>query len=100
VSAFAALVAAPSTVVLDVRTPSEFATGHLTGAHLLDIRATDFDSQIGALDKNATYAVYCHSGNRSGQAIERMKAAGFTHVADLAGGITAWSAAGRPVTTG
>jgi rhodanese-related sulfurtransferase len=54
VAAFAALATAPSTVILDVRTPSEFATGHLTGAHLLDIRAADFDSKLGALDPRSS----------------------------------------------
>lgn len=99
VAGFAGLVTAPSTVVIDVRTPEEFASGHLAGARDLDIRGSDFDSRLASLDKTATYAVYCHSGNRSGQALQRMAAAGFTHVADLSGGIIAWSAAGKTVTT-
>jgi rhodanese-related sulfurtransferase len=100
VSAFAALSGAPSTIVLDVRTPAEFATGHLPNAKDLDIRSADFDAQLGTLDKQATYAVYCHSGNRSGQALDKMKAAGFTHVADLSGGVTAWSQDGKQLVTG
>jgi phage shock protein E len=100
VPGFAALVSSPGTVVLDVRTPQEFAAGHLAGARNLDISAPDFSNQLAALDRSATYAVYCHSGNRSGQALQAMSAAGFGHVADLSGGITAWSEAGRSVTTG
>jgi len=100
VQGFAALAATPATVLLDVRTPEEFAAGHLQGAKNLDIRAADFDTQLAALTKTTTYAVYCHSGNRSGQALERMAAAGFTNVADLSGGITAWTAGGRATTTG
>ncbi|HEY5247692.1 MAG TPA: rhodanese-like domain-containing protein, partial [Dermatophilaceae bacterium] len=52
------------------------------------------------LDKNATYAVYCHSGNRSGAALEQMAAAGFTHLFDLAGGLTAWQAMGGHMVAG
>jgi len=100
VKAFAALAGGASTVVLDVRTPGEFATGHLPNARVLDFRGADFDAQLGTLDKQAMYAVYCHSGNRSGQALQRMQAAGFTHVADLSGGVTAWSQAGRSLVTG
>jgi len=100
VDGFAALAAAPATVLLDVRTAEEFASGHLQGARNLDFRAADFDTRLASLPKGSTYAVYCHSGNRSGQTLDRMSATGFTHVADLSGGITAWTATGRPTTTG
>ena len=100
VEAFASLAATPSVVVLDVRTPAEFASGHLPNAVNVDFRAADFADQVKALDPAKTYAVYCHSGNRSGQALEVFKADGFTHVADLEGGITAWGSAGRQVVTG
>lgn len=100
VKGFAALAGAPTTVVLDVRTPEEFAAGHLPGARDVDFRSVDFDAQLATLDKRATYAVYCHSGNRSGQALQRMQAAGFTQVADLDGGVTAWTQAGNSLVTG
>jgi len=58
-SAFSTAMSAPGTVLLDVRTPAEFATGHLTGARNVDIEGSGFASQIASLDKNATYAVYC-----------------------------------------
>lgn len=64
--------------VIDVRTPEEFATGHLTGAVLMNFQDADFEDQIQALDKSANYFIYCRSGNRAGQAIEVMKQAGFT----------------------
>jgi len=66
----------------------------------IDVEASDFATKIAALDKNATYAVYCRSGNRSGTALEQMAAVGFTHVYDLAGGIGAWQNMGGPMTTG
>ena len=99
-SDFSTAMKQPGTIVLDVRTPAEYASGHLAQAKNIDIEASSFTNQIAALDKNATYAVYCHSGNRSGTALEQMTAAGFTHVYDLAGGLGAWQNMGGPMTTG
>ncbi len=65
--------------VIDVRTPEEFAAGHLAGAVNINVQADDFDAKIGALDPEASYVVYCRSGNRSGVAVDRMSALGFTH---------------------
>ncbi len=86
-------------VILDVRTPQEFAGGHLPGAINVDVESADFTTKIGSLDKAATYAVYCRSGNRSNTAMQEMAKDGFTDVADLTGGITAWSSAGGTITT-
>ena len=83
--------------MIDVRTPAEYASGHLPKAQNIDLKGADFATRIAALDKNATYAVYCHSGKRSATTMEQMTGAGFTHVFDLAGGITDWKSAGRPV---
>ncbi len=99
-SDFATAMKAPGTIVLDVRTPAEFSTGHLPAAKNVDFEGADFATQITALDKNATYAVYCRSGNRSGKAMEQMATAGFAHVYDLAGGISAWKDMGGPMTMG
>ena len=99
-SDFATAMKAPGTIVLDVRTPAEFSTGHLPAAQNVDFEGTDFATRIAALDKTATYAVYCQSGNRSGKAMEQMAAAGFTHVYDLAGGISAWQSMGGPMEMG
>ena len=76
-------VQAAGAVVIDVRTPQEFAEGHLDGAVNIDVNSADFAARIRALDPGARYLVYCRSGNRSAQAVERMKAAGFTSVTDL-----------------
>lgn len=96
-TAFAALVQQPGTVVLDVRTPAEYAAGHLAEAVNIDVNAADFPTRIAGLDKAVTYAVYCRSGNRSAAALEAMKAAGFTRADHLGGGIGAWQSAGLPV---
>jgi rhodanese-related sulfurtransferase len=87
-------------VVLDIRTPEEFAEGHLEGAVLVDFYAPDFAEQLAALDTDVPYLLYCRSGNRSGQALGVMEQLGFTSVANVDGGILAWSDAGLPVTTG
>jgi phage shock protein E len=99
-SDFSTAMAKPGTIVLDVRTPGEFASGHLPQAQNIDIEAADFATRIAALDKNSTYAVYCHSGNRSGVALDKMAGVGFTHLYDLAGGIGAWQSMGGPMVMG
>lgn len=94
---FSRIAAAATTHVLDVRHPEEFVAGHLANAQNIDVEASTFTSEIAKLDKNATYAVYCHSGRRSGIATEQMAKAGFAHLYNLNGGIAAWSAAGGAV---
>lgn len=64
-------------VVLDVRTPEEFATGHLRGAQNLNFRDPNFPTQLAALDTIKTYVLYCASGNRSGKAAVLMQEKGF-----------------------
>ncbi|WP_249368658.1 MULTISPECIES: rhodanese-like domain-containing protein [unclassified Actinomyces] len=76
--------AAPEAII-DVRTPEEFAEGHLEGAVNIDVSSENFDESIAALDTTVSYGVYCRSGNRSAQAVARMEAAGFTDVRDLGG---------------
>jgi phage shock protein E len=64
--------------VIDVRTPAETSAGHLDGSLLFDVQDPAFMDSLATLDKSADYYVYCRSGNRSGQAIQIMKDAGFT----------------------
>lgn len=97
---FAAALKRPGTTVLDVRTPGEFAQGHLPGAVNLDIEGADFGARVAQLDPAGAYAVYCRSGNRSGVALEAMAQSGFTGAYDLTGGIGAWQQAGGEVVTG
>jgi rhodanese-related sulfurtransferase len=84
-------------VILDVRTPAEFAAGHLAGAIMIDYNAGNFRSDADKLDKNKSYLVYCRTDNRSGQAVAIMKELGFKEVYDMDGGLTEWQAAGYPV---
>ncbi len=71
---------AEGTVIIDVRTPGEFASGHLEGALNIDVQSPDFAAQVSQLDPNQEYFIYCRSGNRSGQAISQMTNMGFTNM--------------------
>ena len=84
-----------SRVVIDVRTPAEYAAGHIVGAQNIDVEAADFGSKIALLDKDAPYLVYCHSGRRSGNAATQMASAGFTDIVD-GGAMADLVAAGAP----
>ena len=85
--------------VIDVRTPGEFAAGHLEGAVNMDVEGGQFSALIADLPTDGAYMVYCQSGRRSALAAQAMIDAGFTQVYDL-GGIADWQAAGLPVVTG
>lgn len=83
VSSLAGCAAEPRAVtefaaVIDVRTTDEWNSGHLESALLIPIASSNFDAQLEELDKAADYYIYCRSGNRAGQAIDRMIDAGFT----------------------
>ncbi|MEY3250945.1 MAG: hypothetical protein RLZZ27_1053 [Actinomycetota bacterium] len=97
VTDFSSKVAEAGVITLDVRTPGEFAEGHIEGAQLIDFQSGNFENEISSLDKNATYAVYCRSGNRSGQAVKVMHDAGFHNVYNLNGGVVDWASAGLPL---
>ncbi len=84
-------------VLLDVRTPQEFETGHIRGAQNVDFLNTDFLEKIGQLDKSKNYVVYCGSGRRSGKATAQMSALGFSNITDVDGGMAAWNEASLPV---
>ena len=60
------------TVVIDVRTASEYASGHLEGAVNIDFQSPEFASRISDLDEELDYIVYCQSGNRSARAVAEM----------------------------
>jgi rhodanese-related sulfurtransferase len=94
---FSEVVAQPGVIVLDVRTPEEFNAGHIANAININLEGSDFTSEVSKLDMNATIAVYCRSGNRSGVATEQMVELGFTDMYDMQGGILDWEAAGGPV---
>lgn len=69
--------------LLDVRTPGEFASGHIDGA--VNIPVQDLQTRLGELDKVQPVVVYCASGKRSSAAMSMMKEGGFAQVYDLGG---------------
>src|SRR5688572_13394361 len=81
--------------VIDVRTPEEFAAGHVDGAVRIGLADPDFASQVAELDPALGYVVYCRTGNRSAQAATQMRAVGLD-VYD-GGGLDDMVAAGWPV---
>jgi len=87
-------------VILDVRTPEEYAEGHLEGAVLVDFYDADFADQLAELDPDVPYLVYCRSGNRSGQTLPIMEQLQFGSASDIDGGIIAWADAGLPIVAG
>ena len=97
VSEFSSKVTEAGVITLDVRTPGEFNEGHIEGALLVDFQSGNFENEIASLDKSKTYAVYCRSGNRSGQAVKVMRDAGFTDLYNLDGGVIDWASAGLPL---
>lgn len=99
VSEAESILADPGITVVDVRTPAEFAAGHLPGAINIDLQGATFADDIAELPKDEAYFVYCQSGNRSGTATDHMADAGFTTVYDLQGGVADWQAWGGELVT-
>ena len=98
-SEFSGVIKDKSVVIVDVRTPQEFASGHIQGATNIDWESGHFESDINALNKGTPYAVYCRSGNRSSQAVSLMVNDGFKTVYNLKRGILDWSLNGFPTVT-
>jgi phage shock protein E len=72
-------------IFVDVRTPQEYAGGHVKGCLHIDALSRDFDKAIAKLDKEKTYYVYCASGGRSENAVDRMIAMGFKSAYNVGG---------------
>lgn len=89
---FLQVAASEGVTIIDVRTPHEFATGHLPEAVNIDVNSSDFAKAISELDPAGTYAIYCRSGNRSAVAQSAMAEAGITSTVGLNGGVGALSA--------
>jgi len=83
-------------LIIDVRTPPEFAAGHLDKAINIDVKAADFQQKCEKLDKTRTLYVYCLAGVRSGRAADYLRTKGY-RVVTLNGGIESWKSAGMPL---
>ena len=94
---FEKAIAEKNIQVLDVRTPGEYQSGHLSNALQANWNdEKEFRERVKALDKTKPVYTYCLSGGRSGAAITWLKENGFTAY-NLTGGINAWKMAGKPV---
>jgi rhodanese-related sulfurtransferase len=83
--------------LVDVRTPGEYANGHIQGAKLMDWTSGQLLKEMSALDKSKPVLLYCASGRRSNAALGALQEAGFKDVKHLQGGMQAWVGAGKPV---
>jgi rhodanese-related sulfurtransferase len=86
------------TYILDVRQPDEWAAGHIPNATLIPLG--ELESRLSEVPTDREVVIVCRSGNRSGQARDLLKQAGFTNVTSMAGGMNLWATAGYPVVTG
>lgn len=86
-------------IVLDMRTPGEYALGHLEGARLVDFNAGEADAAIAELDPQQKYVLYCHTGMQSGITASRMQLAGFADATNLGSLEEAAAATGLSIVT-
>lgn len=87
----------PLAVIIDARTPGEYAEGHIQGAILMDVNnPVEFEKDVAKLDKNKHYYIYCRSGKRSLVAAHRLHNSGFK-VFNMKGGILAWQEDDLPI---
>ena len=87
-----------SLFVLDVRTPQEYAAGHVPGA--VNVPYDQVASHLAEIPKDKDVVLYCRSGRRTGLAAEVLEANGYTKLVHLQGDMEAWLKDGRPVESG
>lgn len=84
--------------IIDVRTDQEYNRGHLKNAKLLNMMSANFSKKIKLLDKNKSYLIYCHSGNRSFKVAKEMADLGFKSVYEMKYGIREWNSMNYEIT--
>ena len=87
----------PDFIIIDVRTPEEFAAGHIENAINIDFRSEGFEDSINKLDKSKAYLVYCRTARRSRSAVNIMEELDFNEIYHMLGGIVQWEAEGLPI---
>ena len=87
----------PRPLVLDVREPSEYSAGHISGSTLIPLQ--QLSSRMSELPKDREIICVCASGSRSGSAARQLKSNGY-NVLNLSGGMSRWQRAGLPVKKG
>ena len=87
-------------VVLDVRTPEEYTSGHIDGAVNININGDNFSKKVAELDKDKSYIVHCAANvenGRSAKSLKIMADLGFENLMSMEGGIVAWRQDGLSV---
>ena len=92
------LAKTPDATLIDVRTPGEYAGGHLENALNIDWNGSNFGKQVAELDKTKPVYVYCLSGGRSKGAANFLKKEGFTDIVEMDGGMMKWRSEKMPET--
>jgi rhodanese-related sulfurtransferase len=90
----------PNFVIIDIRTPEEFESGHIQDAANMNYHSDAFVDDLNKLDKDKTYLVYCRTGRRSSDAVSIMARQGFKDIYRIDGDIVKWKAEGLPVIKG
>ncbi|UMB53451.1 rhodanese-like domain-containing protein [Lutibacter sp. A64] len=84
-------------IIIDVRTPGEFAQGHIKGARNINLFDKNFIEQFADLDKSTPLYIYCRSGSRTSKASKKLAEIGFENIYDLHGGIINWHKNNFPI---
>lgn len=84
-------------VLLDLRTPKEYASGHIKGSKNIDFFGKGFYDQLLKYPKDTPLFIYCESGGRSGQTFERLKNEGYQFVYEMYEGMSGWRDSKKPV---
>jgi len=85
------IIANPNALILDVRTPQEFAEGHIDKAQNIDWNAGEFEQMMQAVPREQEILLYCKGGGRSAGALVKLQEMGFTNITELKGGMMAWN---------
>jgi rhodanese-related sulfurtransferase len=93
----AKLVEKPETILIDVRQPEEYRSGHISGAKLIPLG--NLSKRMEELPRNLEIICICQSGSRSEAAAQQLTAAGYS-VVNLKGGMDGWQRAGFPMKKG
>ena len=84
-------------ILIDVRTPEEYAEGHLPNAINIDVKDEGFAEKMNEIKKNKNIYLYCKTGKRSTKAVAIADTLGFKNIYNLDGGFISWKEAGKPL---
>ena len=84
-------------VILDIRTPGEYQSGHIKNSIMIDFYSKAFAEEVNRLDKGKIYLIYCRSGNRSTRSMGLFKKLKFQKIYHLSSGINGWNSEGLPL---